>query len=109
MRLVLLLLLTVAGPRGGRADSYRPERVEVFFSPSGGATSACVSAIDAAKKSIFVQAYSFTSTPIARALVAAKKRGITIEAILDKSQRTEKYSEADFLAHAGVPTFIDSK
>ena len=29
--------------------------------------------------------------------------------ILDKSQRTEKYSEADFLAHAGIETFIDAK
>ena len=27
--------------------------------------------------------------------------------ILDKSQRTEKSSEADFLAHAGIRTLID--
>ena len=27
--------------------------------------------------------------------------------LLDKSQRTEKYS-ADFVAHAGIPTFIDA-
>jgi hypothetical protein len=56
-----------------------------------------------------VQAYSFTSAPIAAALVAAKKRGVTVEAILDKSQKTANYSEADFLARAGVPTFIDAK
>ena len=29
--------------------------------------------------------------------------------ILDKSQRTEKYSSADFLAHAGMPTYIDAQ
>ncbi len=29
--------------------------------------------------------------------------------ILDKSQRSEKYSSADFVAHAGIPTFIDAK
>lgn len=108
MRLFAVLLLAAASP-SVRADAFRPERVEVYFSPGGGATAACVSAIDAAKKSIFVQAYSFTSAPIAKALVDAKKRGVTIEAILDKSQRTEKYSEADFLAHAGIPTFIDGK
>ncbi len=56
-----------------------------------------------------MQAYSFTSEPIAAALVAAKKRGVTIAVILDKSQKTANYSEADFLAHAGVPTFIDAK
>lgn len=29
--------------------------------------------------------------------------------MLDKSQKTEKYSSADFVSHAGIPTFIDSK
>ena len=32
-----------------------------------------------------------------------------MQVILDKSQRTEKYSSADFVAHAGIPTFIDAK
>ena len=52
--------------------------------------------------------YSFTSAPIAKALVDAKKRGVDTEVILDKSQRTEKYSSADFVAHEGIPTFIDA-
>ena len=29
--------------------------------------------------------------------------------ILDKSQRTEKYSSATFLQNVGIPTFIDDK
>lgn len=29
--------------------------------------------------------------------------------IRDKSQRTEKYSEADFLVHSGIETWIDAK
>jgi len=37
-----------------------------------------------------------------------KKRGVKIEVILDKSQRPQDYSEADFTAHAGMPTFIDA-
>jgi phosphatidylserine/phosphatidylglycerophosphate/cardiolipin synthase-like enzyme len=56
-----------------------------------------------------VQAYSFTSAPIANALVDAHKRGVNVQVILDKSQRTEKYSSADFVARAGIPTFIDAK
>ena len=32
-----------------------------------------------------------------------------VEVILDKSQRREKYSSADFVLHAGIPTFIDAK
>ena len=60
------------------------------------------------KQTIFVQAYSFTSAPIAQALVNASRRGVKVEAILDKSQRTEHYSEADFLARAGIPVYIDA-
>ena len=32
-----------------------------------------------------------------------------VQAILDKSQRSEKYTSATFLTNAGVPTFIDDK
>ena len=59
--------------------------------------------------SIFVQAYSFTSAPIAKALVDAKKRGVRVQVILDPSNRTDKYSGADFLANAGIPTWIDAQ
>jgi hypothetical protein len=41
-------------------------------------------------------------------LLNAPKKGVRIEVFLDKSQRREKYSEADFLAHAGIPTLIDA-
>ena len=81
--------------------------IDVYFSPRGGATEAIVSEINNARTEILVQAYSFTSKPIAKALIEAKKRGIRIEAVLDRSQRSEKYSSADFIAHAGIPTYID--
>ncbi len=57
---------------------------------------------------LLVQAYSFTSAPIARALRDAHKRGVAVTVILDRSQRSERYSSADFLAHAGIPIFIDA-
>jgi phosphatidylserine/phosphatidylglycerophosphate/cardiolipin synthase-like enzyme len=62
-----------------------------------------------ASNTVFVQAYSFTSAPIAQALVDAHKRHVKVTVILDKSQRTEKYSSADFVEHAGIPTLIDSQ
>lgn len=83
--------------------------IETYFSPHGGATEAIVKEINSAKNEILVQAYSFTSNPIAKALVDAKKRGIKIEAVLDKSQRREKYTSADFIAHAGIPAYIDDR
>ena len=81
--------------------------VQVYFSPQGGCTGAIVGELNEANKEILVQAYSFTSQPIAKALVMLINGGDT-EIILDKSQRGEKYSGADFTAHMGVPTYIDS-
>jgi phosphatidylserine/phosphatidylglycerophosphate/cardiolipin synthase-like enzyme len=34
---------------------------------------------------------------------------VKVEVILDKSQRTEKYSEADLLVNLGIPVRIDAK
>jgi phosphatidylserine/phosphatidylglycerophosphate/cardiolipin synthase-like enzyme len=82
---------------------------QVCFSPNGRCTESIVKEINAAKTEILVQAYSFTSAPIAKALVDAHKRGVKVEVILDKSQRREKYTSATFISNAGIPTFIDDK
>src|SRR4051794_9645459 len=87
----------------------QPEGVQVYFSPKGGCTEAVVANLDHATNSVFVQAYSFTSAPIAKALVDASRRGVKVQVILDKSQRSEKYTEADFLRNSGVPPLIDSR
>jgi phosphatidylserine/phosphatidylglycerophosphate/cardiolipin synthase-like enzyme len=91
------------------AVSIQAADIQVYFSPQGGCTEAVVANLDKATNTVLVQAYSFTSAPIAQALVDAHKRGVNVEVILDKSQRTEKYSAADFIQHAGIPTFIDAK
>jgi len=83
--------------------------VEIYFSPKGGATEAVVGALDATHATAFVQAYSFTSKPIAQALVRAKERGVLVNIILDKSNRGEKYTEADFLLHHDITPLIDAQ
>jgi hypothetical protein len=82
---------------------------QVYFSPSGGATVAIVKEIGKAKSEILVQAYSFTSKEIAKALVDAHNRGVHTEIILDKSNKSQKYSAADFTFNMGIPTFIDAE
>jgi len=82
---------------------------EVYFSPKGGCTEAVVRTISEARQTILVQAYSFTSAPIAAALVAASRKGVRVEAVLDKSNKTGKYSEADFLVNSRIPTWIDER
>jgi phosphatidylserine/phosphatidylglycerophosphate/cardiolipin synthase-like enzyme len=81
----------------------------VCFTPKGNCTELIVNAVAGAKTSILVQAYIFTSAVIAKALLEAHKGGVQVQVILDKSNRTEKYSSADFLANQGVPTTIDAE
>lgn len=82
---------------------------QVYFSPNGAAQQAVIEQISAAKKSIFVQAYSFTNKDIVKALVEANKRGVDVFVVLDKSNKTDRYSVADLLDHFGVSTYIDSQ
>jgi PLD-like domain/Metal binding domain of Ada len=58
---------------------------------------------------VLMQAYAFTSAPIAKALVEAHKRGVKVLAVLDKSNETDKYSAATFLNNAGIQPLIDDK
>jgi len=84
-------------------------QTQVYFSPRGGAQDAIVAEIAQAKESIFVQAYSFTSEPIIQAIIAAHRRGVHVEIILDKSQANDKRSGTAAVREAGIHTLIDSK
>jgi phosphatidylserine/phosphatidylglycerophosphate/cardiolipin synthase-like enzyme len=106
----MALVLLVCGPAARALDvdiNHAP--VEVYFSPNDGTTEAIVREIDRTRSEILVQAYSFTSAPIAKALLKAHKRGVKVQAILDKSQKSQKYSSASFLTNSGIPTYIDAK
>jgi phosphatidylserine/phosphatidylglycerophosphate/cardiolipin synthase-like enzyme len=81
----------------------------VHFSPNGGCTAHMVEELSKAQQFIYVQAYSFTSVPIAQALVAAHQRGVHVEVILDKSDRTGKGSVLPMLVGHGIITYIDDK
>jgi phosphatidylserine/phosphatidylglycerophosphate/cardiolipin synthase-like enzyme len=85
-----------------------PAGVQIGFSP-GNAESLVIQTIDGAKDSIYAAAYSFTSAPIASALVRAARRGVTVKVVMDKSQRTERYSSARFLANERVPVRINAR
>ena len=81
---------------------------EVYFSPHGGTTEAIIRELSKSKTTVLVQAYTFTSAPIAKALLNAHKRGVKVEVILDKSQRTDQYTSATFFFNAGIPVKIDA-
>jgi phosphatidylserine/phosphatidylglycerophosphate/cardiolipin synthase-like enzyme len=100
---------TRPAPQQRALDSTAGGPLEVYFSPNGGCTDAIVRELEAATSTIRIQAYSFTSRPIAQALLAARQRGVMIEAILDDSNRTDKYSAATFLKNQGVTVLIDDQ
>jgi phosphatidylserine/phosphatidylglycerophosphate/cardiolipin synthase-like enzyme len=82
-------------------------KIQVAFSPRGSATDLIVQTIASAQHSIVVAAYSFTSKPIASALLDAHRRGVDVKVVVDSSQQSEKYTSATFLAHSGIPVRVD--
>jgi len=108
--LVLLLAASLAvavGAAGSKPNNV--SAIQVYFSPKGGCQDAIIREVGAAKEYVHVQAYSFTSAPIARALLDAKKRGVKVEVVIDAGRVTEKYSEATFFVNQGIPVFADGK
>jgi phosphatidylserine/phosphatidylglycerophosphate/cardiolipin synthase-like enzyme len=104
--LFLLWLILFLGVTGSLAQAGS---IRVYFSPNGGCTEAILKEINQAKTEILLQAYSFTSRPIAQALIRAQKRGVKISAVLDKSNRSHKYSAATFLKNLGISVLIDDQ
>lgn len=84
-------------------------QASMCFTPGMPCTQMIIDELNQAKHDIRVQAYSFTSKSIAEALVKAKRRGVDVQVILDKSQVNYKYSVYPQLAQASIPIFVDSK
>jgi hypothetical protein len=71
-----LLILCLLPCQSYATDLTLNAPTQVYFSPHGGASQAIIKEINDAKSEILVQAYSFTSAPIAKALVDTHKRGL---------------------------------
>lgn len=96
------------GARRLLAAVRTPLSVTAYHSPKGGCTDAVVREIQRARREVFVLAYSFTSKPIAHALIEAKGRGVHVEVVLDRSNEKEAYSELGEFLHEGLPPLIDA-
>jgi phosphatidylserine/phosphatidylglycerophosphate/cardiolipin synthase-like enzyme len=82
--------------------------INVYFSPRGGCVEAIVQQIDTAEQTILVQAYRLTSIPVVEALVRAKDRGVSISIILDRTQQSDRYSDATYFHNHQMPVLIDA-
>jgi phospholipase D len=93
-------------PRSHLVHQTTPQ-IEAYFSPGGHCTEKIIEAIDSTKSSIYVMAYSFTSLPIAHALVRAHERDVEVKILIDRSQLKAKCSQLHFLSQQGVAIYID--
>lgn len=81
--------------------------IEAYFSPQGGCQAAIVRELMKAKSEILVQAYSFTADPLTFALIEAKKQGVIVDVILDKSNEIDRYSDLHFFIENDMDVRID--
>ena len=64
--------------------------IEVAFSPDEGGERLVIKVIGSARREIRLLSYSFTSAPVARALVEARKRGVDIKIVADQKNNTSE-------------------
>lgn len=64
--------------------------LEVAFSPNEGSERLVIKVIDSAKSEIDMLSYSFTSQPIAEALVRAVKRGVKVTLVADEKENVRE-------------------
>ena len=116
-RLLLLILCVIffTAAQTQQSESTIPKvafnanaSYQLCFVPDGASCQQLlVDSINAAQKSIRVQAYSFTNSVIAKALIDAKNRGVNVQVIVDKSQHSERYSIVTLLINAQIDVYID--
>ena len=118
-RALCILLAVIGLPAAPAALAFDPNpsgilpargTVEVLFTPEDDAEGAILRTLHGARKAIYVQAYLLTSRTLARALVAARERGVRVEVLADRDQ-TEKgdNSQIPQLAAAGIPVALEMR
>jgi phosphatidylserine/phosphatidylglycerophosphate/cardiolipin synthase-like enzyme len=82
--------------------------VQVAFPPWDDAEALVVAAVAGARKQILVQAFSLTSAAVARALIAAKRRGVDVRITADREQTFGgEHTRIPELAAAGIPIWLE--
>lgn len=96
------------------ADASRPLPaqgvLQAAFAPWDDIEALLEESVAAARERILVQAYLFTSRKMASALMAAHRRGVAVEVLVDARQLEQVPSSvAPSLAKAGIPVWIETQ
>ncbi len=99
----------------GRYDEYRLEQqligpsgsvAKAYFSPEDDLRTLLIDLIETERSRIIFAMYTFTDKHIAQALIAATKRGVQVEGIVDRSYGQSRYSKVCMLANAQLPVYV---
>lgn len=101
--LLVFFLLCFGTPAFAFVSLPEGSGYDVGFSPNGTALGVVLQGIAAAEKTVLVAAYSFTSKPVALALLEAHTKGVKVAVVADKKGNSNGYTAVTFLANHGVP------
>lgn len=85
--------------------AHAAHTTEVFFSPDDDVQAVLLDLINKEQKSLKIAIFIFTDDALARAVIAAKHRGVIVELIVDPSKMKERYSKIGLLQKEGVSIF----
>jgi phosphatidylserine/phosphatidylglycerophosphate/cardiolipin synthase-like enzyme len=77
--------------------------------PGGDCASLVVNEIGQARRTLLVQAYNFSEPRIIAAIIDARRGGVAVTVILDKTSPRQRGEGADAVSAAGIPVFVDTK
>jgi Phosphatidylserine/phosphatidylglycerophosphate/cardiolipin synthases and related enzymes len=106
MRITLVFFLFIAASTAQAAPNTVRD-LQTCFTPGAKCAPMLISIIAKAKRSIFVQAYSFTSKPIATALIDAQKRGVSVTVVQDEKSAKGVGAQTQALKTGGVTVLLD--
>jgi phosphatidylserine/phosphatidylglycerophosphate/cardiolipin synthase-like enzyme len=93
--------------RNGAVAASVSARVAVRFSPGTVCETELIARLGMARRSVRMLAYSFTSVPVASALIAARSRGVDVAVVMDREQAAGRGSQLGALRAVGIPVTRD--
>ncbi len=82
--------------------------VETYFAPDDGVARRLIELIAGARMEVAVLAFTFTSDPLAEALLEAAGRGVSVRAVFERDQAEAAGSDVRRLQQAGLDVRLDN-
>ncbi len=78
-----------------------------FFSPGGECRNAIISFIKSARQNLKICVFTISDDPISKEIVAAHKRGVTVQLITDDDKQFDRGSDIGYLKSQGIEVHCD--